>query len=133
MKAMAFLLLVFAGVACALAQTFTVNMTRPAEAVKVASRLSVGTGEEEADQFMATNGLKVGYSLGPINGSETWHYYLLVGNHNIILRFSMSSGSVRTNRLLATAWMSQGTNWEAKSWIRLKNAPRTATSHTNAP
>src|SRR5438105_544305 len=134
MKAIAFLLLVFAGVACALAQTFTVNQMSPAEAVKVASRLSVGTGEEEADQFMATNGLKVGYSLAPINGSESWHYYLLVeDNHRIILRFSMSSGSARTNRLLATAWMSQGTSWEAKSWITLTNAPRIATAHTNAP
>ncbi len=134
MKARAFLLLVFAGIAFAPAQTFMVNRMGPAEAVKVASRLSVGTGEEEADQFMATNGLKVGYSLAPINSSESWHYYLLAeDNHRIILRFRMSSGSARTKRLLATAWMSQGTNWEAKSRITLTNAPRTATAHTKAP
>jgi hypothetical protein len=134
MKAMASLLVVVTSLGYALAQTYIVNAMRPAEALKVASRLSIGTREEAADNFMATNGLRVGYSLTYSNGTESTHYYLLrEENQRIILQFSMSPGSAQTNRLLKIAWISSGTNWETKQRINFTNAPKAVNPPANAP
>lgn len=134
MKAMVSLLVVVTLLGHALAQTYTVNEMRPAEAVKVASRLSVGTREEEAERFMATNGLKVAYSLTVSNGNDSLHYYFLKSdNHKLTLQFSRSAGKARTNRLLTTAWLTRGTNLEPELKIRLTKAPEAANAPSKAP
>jgi hypothetical protein len=133
MKAMAVLLVVVTSLGYGLAQTYIINAMRPAEAVKVASRLSVGWREEDADNFMATNGLRVGYSLTHSNGDESAHYYLLRENQRIILEFRMSSGSAQSTRLLRAAWMSAGTNWETKHSISFTNSPKAVNAPANAP
>jgi hypothetical protein len=128
MKAIAFLSLVLTGVVCALAQTFAVSSMSPIEAAKLASRLTFGAREENADQFMATNGLKLSYRLAPSQGKESDHYYLLTeDDQRIVLHFSISSAGGDTNRVLTSAWLSRSADRESKTRIKLINAP------TNAP
>ena len=132
MKIIVSLLFVLALVGVAFAQTYAMNEMTPAEAVKVTSRLSVGTREEEAERFMQTNGLKAAYTLVTPNDHDALHYYhLSPDNYHVTLQFSVSGEKTHTNRLLTTAWLSHGTNFGPEVRINLKKTPG-ANASTNA-
>lgn len=128
MKTIRFLWLILTGVVGALAQTFVVSSISPMEAAKLSSRLTFGTREENADQFMATNGLKLSYSLAPNKSKESYHYYLLTeDDQRVVLHFRIISGGGATNRVLTSAWLSRGADQKPKTRIKLINTT------TNAP